>query len=74
MEWMSCGSCWQLASWCVGWLAVHATAWCCVDLSWCFSVNLTLVAAEGIDVSEFFQTDSTFVRLFASVDSHVDCK
>ena len=40
-----------------------------VDFGGSLSVNLTLVAAERIDVAELFQADSALVWFFARVDS-----
>jgi len=43
-----------------------------VDFGRSFSVNLTLVAAERVDVAELFQADSALVWFLASVDSHMN--
>ena len=56
------------------WDKLVTASWCCVYFSWCFSVDLALMAAKWVDMSELLQTDSAFVWLFTSVNSHVDCK
>ena len=40
-----------------------------VDFGGSFTVNLTLMAAERVDVAELFETDSALVWFFAGVDS-----
>jgi hypothetical protein len=43
-----------------------------VDFGRSLSVDLTLMAAERVDVAELFQADSALVRFFACMDSHMD--